>query len=249
MNQNLFSISHEGYNLTNLPPNGDYPERVQLKDEQTDWSVEVSDYHPEFFTHPNVTAAEDVWADSSLNEFEIRSRELIFYPSQLRFDDNGLPLNPQGRTGLAGRGLLGRYGNNPVSDLAALNAEKTHVLGIQRPNGMWAFPGGFINNKEGPETAARRELREETGLDLGHLALTEVIHPGLFLPTDRTTDNAWIETTPYALLVQDHNDYLPVFGSDARDARWLPIQQAFETFLPAHCYILGKVLELDLTVA
>lgn len=35
-----------------------------------------------------------------------------------------------------------------------------------RPGSGWGVPGGFIERNESPETAVRRELKEETGLDL-----------------------------------------------------------------------------------
>lgn len=40
-----------------------------------------------------------------------------------------------------------------------------------RPNSGWGLPGGFIEHGEQPETGARREVLEETGLDLGDLKL------------------------------------------------------------------------------
>ncbi|NNC77644.1 MAG: NUDIX hydrolase [Woeseiaceae bacterium] len=38
--------------------------------------------------------------------------------------------------------------------------------GISPAIGKWAMPGGFMENNETPESAASRELREETGLDI-----------------------------------------------------------------------------------
>jgi ADP-ribose pyrophosphatase YjhB (NUDIX family) len=35
-----------------------------------------------------------------------------------------------------------------------------------RPGSGWGVPGGFLDRSEQPETAVRRELKEETGLEL-----------------------------------------------------------------------------------
>jgi len=47
-----------------------------------------------------------------------------------------------------------------------------HVL---RPDSGWGYPGGFVNKGEQPEDAIRREVREETGIELDELQLS-VVH-------------------------------------------------------------------------
>ncbi len=56
-----------------------------------------------------------------------------------------------------------------VSVAAIVLNEKGEVLllkHILRPFYNWGIPGGFINHGEQPEEALRRELREETGIEL-----------------------------------------------------------------------------------
>lgn len=43
-----------------------------------------------------------------------------------------------------------------------------HLL---RPGSGWGIPGGFIEHGEQPEAAARREIREETGIALENLRM------------------------------------------------------------------------------
>ena len=56
-----------------------------------------------------------------------------------------------------------------VSAAGVITNEKGEVLllnHVLRPVSGWGVPGGFLNFGEQPEAAFRREIREETGLDL-----------------------------------------------------------------------------------
>lgn len=60
-----------------------------------------------------------------------------------------------------------------VDVVIATREERPRVLLIRRKHppfeGMWALPGGFVDMDESLETAARRELLEETGVKAGRL--------------------------------------------------------------------------------
>jgi 8-oxo-dGTP diphosphatase len=93
--------------------------------------------------------------------------------------------------------------------------------------GCWALPGGFIDEGERPEDAARRELAEETGL-IWEGALTPV---GAFGDPGRDP-RGWNVSAVY---VADIGLDTPtvVGGDDAADARWcfsddLPAKMAFD---------------------
>ena len=61
-----------------------------------------------------------------------------------------------------------------VSAAGVITNEKGEVLllnHVLRPVSGWGIPGGFLNFGEQPEAAFRREIREETGLDLRNVTL------------------------------------------------------------------------------
>ena len=64
-----------------------------------------------------------------------------------------------------------------VSVGAVITDEAGKVLLLEhhlRPASGWGIPGGFVEHGEQPEAAIRRELREETGLELENVRLASV---------------------------------------------------------------------------
>ncbi len=95
------------------------------------------------------------------------------------------------------------------------------VLLIQRANdpfaGRWALPGGFLEPRELLEHCARRELREETGLEVD--ALEQL---GAY-DTPGRDPRGWIISAVYIARVGEE---LPVAGADdAADARWFGLRE------------------------
>ena len=107
-----------------------------------------------------------------------------------------------------------------VFGLDGLDEEDLKVLLIERGRdpfaGTWALPGGFVEMGEDLETAARRELEEETGLKVDYLEqLYTFGKPGRD-PRGRVISVAW-----YALVRPiDHH---PQGADDAAQAGWFPV--------------------------
>lgn len=64
-----------------------------------------------------------------------------------------------------------------VSAAGIITNERGEVLLLDhvfRPSSGWGLPGGFMNAGEQPEAALRREISEETGLDVTDVRLVRV---------------------------------------------------------------------------
>lgn len=87
--------------------------------------------------------------------------------------------------------------------------------------GSWALPGGFVEQGEDALTAAKRELREETGLEELELA------PVGFYSTPGRDPRGWVVSA--AFLNASPSFPQTCAGDDASDAAWFTVQESEST--------------------
>jgi len=232
------------------PP--DYPERFPVPDHLVEWEVDYPGYAPPYYVSPIVLANDSTrktngWADpEDISLLPALPRESL--TGRLTYDGEGRPLNPIGRTGLAGRGLLGKWGPIYAADpiITRFNRETgfLELLAVQRrDNGQWAIPGGMVDRGEEVSRTLVRELREETGVELD-MALGTLTYQG-YVDDPRNTDHAWMETTARHLhLAADSADRMSLrAGDDARAVRWLPLTlQTVGALYASHCALITTAL-------
>jgi 8-oxo-dGTP diphosphatase len=94
------------------------------------------------------------------------------------------------------------------------------ILFIQRRNepfrGQWAIPGGFIDEGEDLPDAARRELREETGLEAG--AMEQL---GAFGKPGRDPRQHTVSVVYVGFVGEDA---VAVAADDAAEAKWFSVK-------------------------
>ncbi|MDI3282761.1 NUDIX domain-containing protein [Polyangium sp. 15x6] len=101
-----------------------------------------------------------------------------------------------------------------------LDEEDLKVLlirrGVEPFAGRWALPGGFVHEDETLDEAARRELREEAGIEKVYL---EQLYT--FGAVDRDPRERVVSVTYYALVKL--SEHAVRAATDAREAAWFAI--------------------------
>lgn len=209
------------------PRNGGTPVPATL----APWSTPYPDYAPgEPFTAQVVldNAKPGGWADPA--DPKDITREIKSYTGPLQQDAAGRPLNPMGRTGIAGRGLLGRWGPNFAADpiVVRQNPEtgQLEMLAIRRKDtGQWAIPGGMVDEGEAITQTLAREFKEEAGVKLDMSDALELYRG--YADDPRNTDHAWMETTVCLKVLSPEQaaKMKPKAGDDAVAVQWMALSK------------------------
>ena len=167
---------------------GFYPsssvQRFEVPENKVPWDIEYSEYKPVKYTASNLNG--QPWADPEIGEDSFKPNwnsvdenvNRKSFMGDYIINEDGYPLNPIGRTGIIGRGLLGRWGPNHAADpivtrwkrntTGALDIDKNtdkpilQFVAIQRQDsGEWAIPGGMVDPGETISKTLRREFMEE----------------------------------------------------------------------------------------
>lgn len=120
--------------------------------------------------------------------------------------------------------------------------DKLHTLLIQRGHepfaGMWAYPGGFVDDDETAEQAAIRELWEETGVH--NIKLEQ-----LFTDTELNRDpRGWIISVVFVATVPETT--VINAGDDARLAEWHPVHEPPEMVFGHELFLLKALNRFQL---
>ncbi|XP_046313535.1 ADP-ribose pyrophosphatase, mitochondrial isoform X3 [Marmota monax] len=245
LNSNIMSgsngVKDNSHNKARTSPYpGSKVQRSQVPNEKVGWLVEWQDYNPVEYTAVSVLAGPR-WADPQISEsnFSPKFNEKdghVERKSQngLYEIENGRPRNPAGRTGLVGRGLLGRWGPNHAADPIITRWKRDssgnkithpvsgkHILqfvAIKRKDcGEWAIPGiykGYVDDPRNTDNAWMEteavNYHDETGEIMDNLALEA---------GDDAGKVKWVDISDKLKLYASHSQFIKLV-TEKRDAHW-----------------------------
>lgn len=231
-----------------------YPERFPVPGDKAAWNTGYS-YAPDYFVADVVLDQDSTlkpggWADPE--DIDKLNRALHSYEGEVQYDDQGHPRNPYTRTGLKGRGLLGKWGANFAADpiISRINPETGafEIVVIERSDTHeWAIPGGMVDEGEDVSQTVEREFMEEAGASVD-MSEAELVYQG-YVDDPRNTDNAWMETTAKHLHLDSNlaSQLALEAGDDAKSVQWLSVSSdTLGNLYASHGPMIRKAIELFL---
>ena len=169
--------------------------RVKMADYPVPWADDAPSYRPKEFTDDSVRVqgVAQGWADPPTPHDVADLAQRKTYEGPISFDA-GMPLNPRGRTGLSGRGLLGKWGPNHAADPIVTRyhpqTNKLQFVALRREDtGQFAVPGGIANSpgdkwNDKVSSTFRMEVSELEGDDLVQQQYMNLLLDDLFQGED-----------------------------------------------------------------
>ncbi len=114
-----------------------------------------------------------------------------------------------------------------VAGVYVFNA-KGEVLLVRAPhwNNLLTIPGGHVEYRESAEDAARREMKEETGLDIKDLEFIRVVE--ILDPKNYGKNNAHLIAFHYKAKLVDENQKVELDTREGTEFLWLKPEEALK---------------------
>ncbi|KAF4521174.1 hypothetical protein B566_EDAN010636 [Ephemera danica] len=252
--------------------------RLLVPDSKVSWSVPFTEYLPPDYTDQAILKG-PTWADPDINNLNNAkwnsvdgNVNRVSYTGVYDIGTDGRPLNPSGRTGLRGRGCLGRWGPNHAADPIVTRWKRDESGEIEKHGvtllpiiqfvailrgdcGEWALPGGMVDPGEMVSKTLQREFLEEA-LDSVESAQAERVKQFFsaggaevyrgYVDDPRNTDNAWMETVAVSFHDSsgEHLDKIALkAGDDAVGVTWRDLSSNLSLYA-SHVNFLEKVASL-----
>lgn len=141
--------------------------------------------------------------------------------------------------------LRALVGNRPLILVGAqvMVFDENHRLLLLRrtDDGTWDLPGGFMELGETAEETARRELREETSLEIGEMTLFQVFAGQDFFYTCPNGDQVFPVIPVY--VSSDVHGALKPDGEEASEVSFFPVNALPSPMLPQIRAIIESFLK------
>lgn len=125
-------------------------------------------------------------------------------------------------------------GNRPIILVGAVvGVIDAHgkILLQKRPEGIWGLPGGIVELGESVEEAARREVFEETGVEIGQLQLVNVFSGKQYFRKLANGDEFYPVTIAY-ISKDIKSSTIRIDGEESIDAGFFDIRKLPENTSP-----------------
>jgi ADP-ribose pyrophosphatase YjhB (NUDIX family) len=101
--------------------------------------------------------------------------------------------------------------------------------------GIWTLPGGFLHAFEQPQDGARREVREETGLEIEDLSLEATV--------TYSHDDQPYPIVGLGFTATPVDDEITLQADEIAEAKWVPAEEAIEDSYGLATRVLRRLIE------